>query len=55
MTEQKKDLFWVYVGGVAVALITVLLLVKMNENEKFEPIKEQIDSDLAQMNIRILN
>jgi hypothetical protein len=30
-------------------------VVKQSENEKFAPIKQQIDEENAQMNIRVLN
>jgi len=52
---QQKDRFWLYVGGVTLALVTVLILVKMSEDEKFAPIKEQVAEELTQMNVRVLN
>lgn len=57
MTDQeiKNDKFWLYVGGVAVSLIVVLILVKMNEDEKFEPIKSQLEEEAKLMNIRVLS
>ena len=53
--EPVKDKFWLYVGSVTVALITTLVLVKFNEDAKFAPIKQQIEEEHAQMNIRVLN
>lgn len=53
--EPKKDKFWLYVGSVTAALIITLILVKMNEDEKFAPIKDQIKEEEALMNIRVLN
>ncbi|MEY4210837.1 MAG: hypothetical protein RLZ92_1218, partial [Pseudomonadota bacterium] len=32
----------------------VLLAVKLNENEKFAPIKQQIEEENQQMNIRVI-
>ncbi|MDD1627454.1 MAG: hypothetical protein LUQ26_08285 [Methylococcaceae bacterium] len=52
---QKKDNFWLYVGLVTVALVTVLVMVKLSENEKFAPIKQQLEENTALMNIRVLN
>lgn len=53
--EVKKDKFWLYVGMTAAVLITTLVLVKMNEDSKFAPIKQQLQEEEAQMNIRVLN
>ena len=52
---QKKDNFWLYVGLVTAALVTVLIMVKQSENEKFAPIKQQLEENTALMNIRVLN
>jgi hypothetical protein len=52
--EPKKDRFWVYVGGTVFMLITTILVVKQSENEKFAPIKQQVQEENAQMNIRVL-
>jgi hypothetical protein len=53
--SQTKDKFWLYVGGITFALLTVLILVKKSEDDKFAPIKEQIQEEAALMNIRVLN
>ncbi|GDX85475.1 hypothetical protein LBMAG43_15170 [Methylococcaceae bacterium] len=52
---EGKDRFWLYIGGVVLAILTVIAVVKESENEKFEPIKHQLDEEMAQMNIRVLN
>jgi len=52
---QKKDNFWLYVGLITAALVTVLIMVKQSENEKFAPIKQQLEESTALMNIRVLN
>ncbi|MBS3954118.1 hypothetical protein GO003_019815 [Methylicorpusculum oleiharenae] len=52
--EPKKDRFWLYVGLFTFSLVAVLLMVKMNENEKFEPIKQQLIEEEKQMNIRVI-
>lgn len=53
--EEKKDRFWIYVGLITVALVAVLVMVKLSENEKFAPIKEQLEEETAQMNIRVIS
>lgn len=57
MTEeaQQKDKFWLYVGITVFAIVTVALLLKQSESEKFAPIKQQVEEEIAQMNIRVLN
>jgi hypothetical protein len=52
---QQKDRFWLYVGAITLALVTVLIMVKKSEDEKFAPIKQQVEEEIAQMNIRVLN
>lgn len=58
MSEQvesaKKDYFILYLTLATVALVGAILAVKMSENEKFEPIKQQIVEENRQMNIRII-
>ncbi len=57
MPEQikEKDNFVLNIAIVAIALITVLLAVKSNENDKFAPIKAQLENEHRLMNIRVLN
>jgi hypothetical protein len=52
---EQNDKFWLYVGGLVLAIVTAIVIVKQSENEKFEPIKQQLDEEIAQMNIRVLN
>ena len=52
---QTKDRFWLYVGCITFALVTTLVLVKKSEDEKFAPIKQQLQDEAALMNIRVLN
>ncbi|UOA06882.1 hypothetical protein [Methylobacter sp. S3L5C] len=52
---QKKDLFWLYVGVAVFVIVTGIFMIKQSENEKFAPIKQQLDEENAQMNIRVLN
>jgi len=53
--EQEKDHFVLYVALITIALVGVMLTVKLSENEKFAPIKEQLNEENQQMNIRVLN
>ncbi|MCX7098769.1 MAG: hypothetical protein NTV43_12785 [Methylococcales bacterium] len=52
---QPKDRFWLYVGIAVFVIVTGILLIKQSENEKFAPIKQQVEAENAQMNIRVLN
>jgi len=52
---QEKDNFILYVVLLAAVLISALLALKFNENEKFAPIKDQLDEETRLMNIRVLN
>lgn len=52
---QKKDKFWLYVGSVLLVIITAIGMIKQSENEKFAPIKQQVEEENALMNIRVLN
>lgn len=52
---QTKDKFWLYVGFTVVTLLIVIAMVKQSETEKFAPIKQQLEEEAAQMNIRVLN
>lgn len=57
MTEQaikEKDHFVLYMVIATVALVGVIIAVKLSENEKFEPIKQQIAEEHKQMNIRVI-
>ncbi|MGY6274144.1 hypothetical protein [Methylomonas sp. MgM2] len=57
MTEQtapEKDHFVLYLAIGAIALVGVIIAVKLNENEKFEPIKQQLAEEQQQMNIRVV-
>ena len=57
MTEQikEKDHFILNTALIAAVLIGVLLAVKSNENDKFAPIKAQLENEHKLMNIRVLN
>lgn len=52
---QTKDKFWLYVGCTVFSLLVVIAMVKQSENEKFSPIKQQLEEEAALMNIRVLN
>lgn len=59
MNEQaepvKKDHFILYMVLGTTVLVGAILAVKLSENEKFEPIKQQIIEENRQMNIRIIS
>jgi hypothetical protein len=52
--KQEKDNFILYVALVAIVAIGVILMVKKTENDKFAPIKERVNEEITQMNIRVL-
>ena len=58
MNEQiqaaEKDHFVLYLVLATVVMVGAILAVKLNENEKFEPIKQQLEEENRQMNIRII-
>lgn len=57
MTEEhaEKDYFTFYIAGLALVIISVIGAIKMSENEKFAPIKEQLKEESSQMNIRVIS
>jgi len=52
--EQEKDHFILYLTLATAVMVGGILAVKLSENEKFEPIKQQIEQEHRQMNIRII-
>lgn len=52
--KPEKDNFVLYMVIATVALVGAILAVKLNENEKFEPIKQQLVEENRQMNIRVI-
>ena len=57
MSEEtkEKDNFTLSVALVAAVFISVLLVVKSSEDDKFAPIKKLQEDEYRQMNIRVLN
>ncbi|MGZ4960052.1 MAG: hypothetical protein ACXV7J_12415 [Methylomonas sp.] len=53
--EQEKDNFVLYVVLVTVVVIGAIFAVKLSENQKFEPIKEQLEEEHRLMNIRVIS
>ena len=52
--QQEKDYFWFYVGSLAAVLISVILMVKQTESDKFAPIKQLVNETNNSMNIRVI-
>ena len=44
MTEEK-DLFWVYIGGVVLAVIVTLFMVKCSEHDNYATAAKSIAED----------
>lgn len=53
--ESKKDYYWLYVTGITLILVAVIAMIKLSENEKYDPIRQQQDEESRLMNIRVLN
>lgn len=52
--ESSKDYFWWYVAGATLALLVAIGMVKLSENDKYDPIRQQQAEEATQMNIRVL-
>jgi bacteriorhodopsin len=48
METQEKDYFWFYVGGVILAAIIVLGIVKSSEHDKYEMATKAVAADPSQ-------
>lgn len=53
--KPEKDHFVLYLVLATVVMVGAILAAKLSENEKFEPIKEQLMEENTQMNIRVLS
>jgi hypothetical protein len=53
-SEPEKDHFVLYTILATIALVGAILAVKLNENEKFAPIKDQLNEENRLMNIRVI-
>ena len=51
---EEKDYFVLYLVIATLVLIAIFAAVKLNENEKFAPIKQQLAEESQQMNLRII-
>ncbi len=55
MQEEKKDYSVFYIAVAALLSVAVIVAVKISENEKFAPIKQQLEEETAQMKIRVIS
>lgn len=53
--QPEKDHFVLYLVLATVVMVGAILAAKFSEDEKFEPIKEQLIQESQQMNIRVLS
>jgi hypothetical protein len=51
---QKKDKLSIYIGFTLFVIIAGIAAVKQSENEKYAPIKQQLEEENALMNIRVI-
>lgn len=52
MAEKEKDMFWIWIGGLVVAVIVVVLMVKGGEHDKYSKTKSLIAEDAANASYR---
>lgn len=52
--ETRKDYFWIYVAVATVFLVGVIMMVKLSEEDKYDPIRQQLSEEAAAMNIRVV-
>lgn len=52
---QKKDYFWLYIGALTAILVSVIILVKESESEKYSKIQQLEDEEKTLMNIRVVS
>jgi bacteriorhodopsin len=43
--KEEKDYFWFYIGGLVVAVVVVLLMVKGSEHDKYATAAKAIAED----------
>lgn len=43
--EQERDNFWLYIGGVIIAVIVTLMMVKGSEHDKYATAAKAIAED----------
>lgn len=55
LQEPEKDNFVLYVVLATAVMVGGIFAVKLSENEKFEPIKEQLEEEHRLMNIRVIS
>jgi hypothetical protein len=53
--ETKKDNSVLYIAITTLLCVAAIVAVKISENEKFAPIKQQLEEEAAQMNIRVIS
>ncbi len=53
--QPKKDYSVIYIAVFSLLAVAVIVMVKLSENEKFAPIKEQLHEEARQMNIRVIS
>jgi len=51
---QENDHFWLYVAILSTVLISIVGMVKLSENEKYDPIAKQQRAETSNLNIRVV-
>ena len=52
--KPEKDNFVFYVALIAFLAIGTILMIKKTETDKFAPIRDQVNEEIKQMNVRVL-
>ena len=52
--NTDKDYFWLYTGLATITLIAIVAMVKLSENDKFDPIRQQQAEETAMMKIKVI-
>lgn len=53
--QAQKDHSILYIAVLTIIMVAVIVAVKLSENNKFAPIKQQLQEESAQMNIRVIS
>ncbi len=53
--QPQKDYSLFYIAGTTLIAVAIIIAVKLTENEKFAPIKQQLQEEATQMNIRVIS
>jgi len=47
MAEKEKDMFWIWIAGLVVAIVLVVVMVKGSEHDKYSKAESLIAEDAS--------